>query len=160
MTKTRSFLLAGALAGVLFGVSSLRAQDDNGQSSGTPPPPPPTHMAPKVDISKLPPDSTQTGLTFTKDIAPMLKASCANCHSGDKPKSGMSVTALATTMKNAKGHVEIVPGHSEKSRLVWYVADLVKRREMPPLNAREKNPALTPDQIGILRAWIDQGAKE
>jgi hypothetical protein len=39
------------------------------------------------------------------------------------------------------------------------VADLIDDMEMPPKDKREKYPALTKDQIGLLRAWIDQGAK-
>jgi hypothetical protein len=31
--------------------------------------------------------------------------------------------------------------------------------EMPPTDKREKYPAWTKDQIGLVRAWIDQGAK-
>jgi hypothetical protein len=31
--------------------------------------------------------------------------------------------------------------------------------EMPPLEKRKEFPALTKDQIALLRAWIDQGAK-
>jgi len=40
------------------------------------------------------------------------------------------------------------------------VADLVPEMEMPPLEKREKYPALTKQQIGLLRAWIDQGAQK
>jgi hypothetical protein len=31
--------------------------------------------------------------------------------------------------------------------------------EMPPTDKRDKYPKMTAEQIGILRAWIDQGAK-
>ena len=53
----------------------------------------------------------------------------------------------------------IIPGKSDKSPLVWNIADLIEESEMPPLDKREKYPALTKDQIGLVRAWIDQGAK-
>jgi len=52
-----------------------------------------------------------------------------------------------------------VPGNSAKSRIIHFSADLVEDMEMPPLDKREKYPPLTKDQIGLLRAWIDQGAK-
>ena len=51
---------------------------------------------------------------------------------------------------------DIVPGDSAKSKLIHYVARLVEDLEMPPPG---KGEPLTPEQIGVLRAWIDQGAK-
>ena len=45
-------------------------------------------------------------------------------------------------------------GKSDESRLVRFVAGVDEQRVMPPEGQR-----LTQDQIGVLRAWIDQGAK-
>jgi len=53
----------------------------------------------------------------------------------------------------------VVPGKSDQSPIVHYVADLVEDMEMPPTDKRDKYPPMTKEQIGILRAWIDQGAK-
>jgi hypothetical protein len=39
------------------------------------------------------------------------------------------------------------------------VSDLVEEYEMPPVDKRDKYPKLTKDEIGLIRAWIDQGAK-
>ena len=50
----------------------------------------------------------------------------------------------------------IVPGKSEKSPLVLAVARLVEDEAMPPDG---KGDPLSKDQVGLLRAWIDQGAK-
>ena len=43
--------------------------------------------------------------------------------------------------------------------MVAFVSELVEDMEMPPTDKRDKYPALTKEQIGLLRAWIDQGAK-
>ena len=53
----------------------------------------------------------------------------------------------------------IIPGKSDKSPLIHYVADLVVDMEMPPTDTREKYPPWTKEQIALVRAWIDQGAK-
>src|SRR6266700_152486 len=37
-------------------------------------------IAADVDLSKLPPASSKKDLTYEKDIQPILKASCFNCH--------------------------------------------------------------------------------
>src|SRR5262249_41342885 len=49
---------------------------------------------------------------------------------------------------------DIRPGDSTNSPLIHFVARLVEDREMPPPG---KGTALTAEQIGLLRAWIDQG---
>ena len=35
----------------------------------------------------------------------------------------------------------------------------MEEMEMPPLGRRDRHPKLTKDQIAMVRAWIDQGAK-
>ena len=114
----------------------------------------------KVDITKLPPASDKKGLTFDKDIKPILEKSCFKCHGAEKPKGKYRVDSLETFTKGGEsGDPAVVPSHSDKSPVVFYVANLVEEMEMPPVDKRDRFPALTKDQIGLLRAWIDQGAK-
>jgi Planctomycete cytochrome C len=114
----------------------------------------------KPDMSKVPPASDKKGLTFAKDVQPILTKSCAKCHGGDRPKSKYSMDTLASVIKGGKsGHPAVVPGHSDKSPMVLFTSDAVEDMEMPPTEKRDRYPALTKEQIGILRAWIDQGAK-
>jgi hypothetical protein len=114
----------------------------------------------KVDMSKVPPASSKKGLTFEKDIKPMLEKSCVKCHSGDRPKSKYRMDTLASVIKGGEsGDPAIVPGHSDKSNMVLFASDAVEEMEMPPTEKRDRFPALTKEQIGLLRAWIDQGAK-
>ena len=47
--------------------------------------------------------------------------------------------------------MDILPGNSAGSRLIRLVAGL-DRKFMPPMGAH-----LTAAEIGLLRAWIDQG---
>ena len=112
------------------------------------------------DISKLPPAAKKEGLTFDKDIKPMLENSCLKCHGAEKPKSKYRVDSREAFIKGGDSEeAAVVPGKSEKSPVVHYVADLVVDLEMPPTDKRDKYPKLTAEQIGLLRAWIDQGAK-
>ena len=111
------------------------------------------------DISKLPPAAKQQ-VDFGKDIKPLLEKSCVKCHSGEKPKSKYRLDTRENAIKGGEsGDAAIVPGKSEKSPMVHYVSDLVEDMEMPPTEKRDKFPPLTKQQIGLLRAWIDQGAK-
>ena len=114
----------------------------------------------KPDLSKLPPPSTKKDLTYAKDINPLLETSCLKCHGAEKPKSKYRVDSREALIKGGESEeAAVVPGKSDQSLIVHYVSDLVEDMEMPPTDKRDKYPPLTKEQIGILRAWIDQGAK-
>ncbi len=116
-------------------------------------------FAAEPDISKLPPAAKKAGVTFDADIKPIIEKSCLKCHSGEKPKGKFRVDTKENILKGADGEKVVEVGNSAKSGMIHAVADLVADEEMPPLDKRDKYPALTKDQIGLLRAWIDQGAK-
>jgi len=112
------------------------------------------------DASKLPPPAAKPGLTYDKDIQPILKESCLTCHGETKPKSKYRVDSREAFLKGGSSdEAAVVAGQSAKSPVVHYISDLVEEMEMPPVDKRDKYPALTKQQIGIIRAWIDQGAK-
>jgi hypothetical protein len=50
-------------------------------------------------------------------------------------------------------------GHSEKSQLIAYVSGKAPESDMPPSAVRDRFRALSPDEVALLRAWIDQGAE-
>jgi hypothetical protein len=166
--------------------------------------------APSIDLSKLPPPAAQKGVTFAKDIQPLLQASCVRCHGEERPKSGLRLTSLEGVLKGSKDGEVIKPGASDKSKLVIAISQLDPHLTMPPRprgprggpgaapgapgavpNAPDPKPPagdgnpgaaapggpgggpggpgrgpggpppkpLTPEQVGLVRAWIDQGAK-
>ncbi len=110
---------------------------------------------------KLPAASTKQGVTYATDIKPILDVSCVKCHSGDKPKAKLKLDSLENALKGAKDGKVIVPGDSAKSLMVQAAAHATKDHDqwMPPLHNRANIGPLTPEQIGLIRAWIDQGAK-
>ena len=113
-----------------------------------------------VDVSKLPPPSSQKGVTYAKDIKPIFDKSCVSCHGAEKQKAKLRLDSLAATLKGGEDGKVIEPGNSAKSMLVHNVARLGDEDKwMPPPDNKAKIPQLTPEQIGLVRAWIDQGAK-
>ena len=121
----------------------------------------PTRAADKApDISKLPAAATKAGLTFDTDIKKIIEPSCLKCHSGNRPKGRYAVIDREAFIKGGdSGKPAVIPGKSAESLAIHYIADLVLDMEMPPIDMREDFPALTKEQIALLRAWIDQGAK-
>lgn len=110
----------------------------------------------KPDLSKLPPPSTKTGLVFDKDIKPIFEKSCFKCHGAEKQKGKLRVDSLEAALKGGEDGKVIIPGKSAESSLVVAIARLVEDDAMPPA---DKGEPLTKEQIGLVRAWIDQGAK-
>jgi hypothetical protein len=99
----------------------------------------------------LPPVAART-VDFQKDIVPILSGSCLKCHSGHEPKGGLRIETRETLLAGGDSGKVVVPQKSGESLLVRLVAGLDADRIMPA-----QGPRLTAEQIGLLRAWIDQG---
>lgn len=117
--------------------------------------------AKKVDTSKLPPAATATGVTYAAHIKPILDKSCVRCHGAEKPKGKLRLDGLESSLKGGASGKSIVPGKSAESPLVHYIAHVGDDPDyyMPPPGNKAGIPKLTHEQIGLVRAWIDQGAK-
>jgi hypothetical protein len=110
--------------------------------------------AAEIDVSKLPPAAT-TKVDFNRDVRPIFEQSCLRCHGQEKPRSHFRLTTREAALKGGDSNTnDIVPSDSGSSRLIHYVSGLVEAMQMPPTGKAEP---LTPSQIGLLRAWIDQG---
>ncbi len=109
------------------------------------------------DSGTLPPASTKTGVTYANDIKPIFDASCLKCHDSTKPKQGgkLSLDTLEGIMKGDRDGAVIKPGDSAHSDLLLAVAHIGDPDSYMPRRAKK----LSDDQIGLIRAWIDQGAK-
>jgi hypothetical protein len=55
------------------------------------------------------------------------------------------------------GEPALLPGKSNASKLIRMVTDQVEDLEMPPLAKRAKYPALSKDEVALLKSWIDEG---
>jgi mono/diheme cytochrome c family protein len=115
----------------------------------------------RADGAPLPPASTQTGVTYATDIKPIFDASCIKCHSGDHAKARLKLDTLEGALKGSKDGPVITVGNSAESDLVKSVAHASDDQDdwMPPLHNKAGIKPLTSDQVGLIRAWIDQGAK-
>src|ERR1022692_3681302 len=115
----------------------------------------PVLSADEIQTNQLPP-SANVKIEFDRDIQPILATSCIRCHGLEMPKSHFRLVNHEAALKGGDENTnDIVPGDSSKSLLINYVARLVPDMEMPPVG---KGDPLTPQQITLLRAWIDQGA--
>ena len=114
----------------------------------------------KVDTSKLPPVAAKQGVTYAGDIKAILDKSCTKCHGAEKQKGKLRLDSLADVLKGGEDGKVLEPGKSADSILVQNIARLGDEDDwMPPQDNKAKIPPLTAAQVGLIRAWIDQGAK-
>lgn len=108
-----------------------------------------------VDSSKLPPAAARK-VDYAADIEPLFRKSCYSCHGAEEQESGLRLDLKKRALNGGDNGVAIQPGKSADSRLIHLVAGLDQESGiMPPTG---KGTPLEPEQIGLLRAWIDQGA--
>jgi mono/diheme cytochrome c family protein len=114
------------------------------------------------DIGQVPPASAKTGVTYTNDIQPIFEKSCYPCHGPKtpKPKGKRRLDSLEWVMKGGEDGAVIVPGDSAKSPLLGNISHLGDPDDfMPPPKNKGHILPLTKEQIGLVRAWVEQGAK-
>ena len=85
-----------------------------------------------VDWSQLPPAATNAAVTFDQDIAPIFKASCVRCHSGDRPRAQLRLDSLDGVLKGSKDGTVLTAGDSAHSIIVKAVSQLDPQSAMPP----------------------------
>ncbi len=108
------------------------------------PPPPPV----------IPPAAARP-VDFERDVKPILAQHCVKCHDGKKASGGLRLDVKEKALAGGGKGVVIKPGEGAESLLVRSVSGVDPDVVMPPKN---QGPRLGAEQIGLIRAWIDQGA--
>lgn len=100
----------------------------------------------------------ETPVDFAKDVYPLLKRSCLACHNTTKAKAGLNLEAPTSILKGGETGPAAVAGKGLESLLVRSAAHL-EESAMPPPGNKVNAVDLTPDELGLLKLWIDQGLK-
>jgi mono/diheme cytochrome c family protein len=108
--------------------------------------------AAEVDTSKLPPAVTRP-VDFAKDVQPIFAESCYGCHGPKRQEAGLRFDLKEDALKGSENGPVIRPGKSAES-VVIHAVSWAGELKMP-----KKGDRLSAEQVGILRAWIDQGAR-
>ena len=96
-------------------------------------------------------------VSYKDDLVPLMKARCYECHSGETPKDGIGFDHMEELIKTTGKRAVVMKGDPAKSTAFTAVmkADTSKKRMPPP----KKGDRLTPEEAGIIEAWIKEGAK-
>jgi cytochrome c553 len=86
-----------------------------------------------------------------RDVKPILEASCVKCHGRGREEGGFRIDTRQTLLSGGELGLAVAPGKSEASDLIDRVRGTDPDEVMP-----KKGSRLTPKQIEVLAAWIDQ----
>lgn len=135
----RSFLLAALLLTLVPIVG--QSADDDKKAKGVVP----------IKVVAL---NRKDAVAYEKEIEPILINKCSFCHSGNIKEGKLDLSTYENLMKGGKRGMAVVPGKSAES-LIIKLSGKTDRPQMPP---KSEEP-LSPEELALLKLWIDQGAK-
>jgi WD40 repeat protein len=108
----------------------------------------------KVEPVKVVKLDRKEPVVYEKDIEPIFVNKCLFCHSGAVKEGKFDMATYEALVKGGRTGAAIVPGKSAESLLVR-LCGRAEARIMPP---RSEEP-LTPEELALVKLWIDEGAK-
>lgn len=106
---------------------------------------------PMVAVTKA---TGNEGVSFGRDIAPVLIKNCTSCHGARQPRGQFNMTTFERFLRGGASGAPVVPGNAMESLIVQKIKGMAGTR-MPPPNA----PALSSDTIAKFEKWVAEGAK-
>ncbi|MCA9198246.1 MAG: hypothetical protein KDA87_11940 [Planctomycetales bacterium] len=91
---------------------------------------------------------------FQADVTPIFTKYCAGCHNQDEVNGEFIITSWESIQAGGENGPVIVAGNSEQSRLIQLMTG-----QEEPIMPPEDEPAPTDNDIAVVKAWIDAGAK-
>ncbi len=100
-----------------------------------------------------PPRERNQGVSFTKDVAPLINEKCVNCHGAAMQSGNLRLDTFANWIKGGKSGPLLTVGNPQQSRIL-------NRMATPDMNLRmPKNAAaIERDKLNTIATWVSQGA--
>ncbi len=106
-----------------------------------------------VPVISLSADEPKTP-DYRKEIAPIFRKYCNGCHNAKEAEGELVLESFAKMMQGGTNGKIVVPGKPKQSRLIH-----VLEKKVEPFMPPEDNKAPTAEEIKLLKAWINAGAK-
>jgi mono/diheme cytochrome c family protein len=92
---------------------------------------------------------------YRRDIQPILTNNCVKCHAGNAAPAEFRLDTPEAVLHGGTSGAAVVPGKADESQLVVRMEDSNANNRMPP----PPNAAVSAQDIAVIKAWINQGAK-
>ena len=90
---------------------------------------------------------------YLRDVKPLLRNKCYACHGALKQEGGLRLDTAAKSRQGGDSGAAVVPNELARSLLLERIISADESIRMP----QETGP-LSAQEVGILKAWIEQGA--
>jgi hypothetical protein len=99
-----------------------------------------------------------SAVDFNRQIRPILSETCYQCHGPDrnKRKAELRLDQRDGLFRSADGTTVVVPGKPDESELFFRITTTDPDLRMPP---PKSGSYLKPEQIAIIKRWIEEGAR-
>lgn len=108
----------------------------------------PKTTSPPPQVPSSNPAKTQT-VDFRKEVYPILRDHCFECHSGEDSESGIRLDSYDEILN------QVSPRDAKSSHLIALIESSDPTVQMPPPNTAASK--VSDKQIKVLRRWIDEG---
>jgi hypothetical protein len=100
----------------------------------------------------------ERAIDFNRDIRPLLSDNCFKCHGPDaeQRQADLRLDTRVGLTADLGGYAPFVPGKPDESESLRRMTSDDAAERMPP---PKSNKSLTPQQIALVREWVEQGAK-
>ena len=110
-------------------------------------------MSAQSPVQKAPPKKPKApAINYFRDIEPILTANCVSCHQAAMAAGGLRVDAPENVLQGGASGPSVIAKNAQRSLLYTRLTDTTAKR-MPPAGT------LTEEQLALIRAWINLGAK-
>jgi WD40 repeat protein len=100
----------------------------------------------------------QHPISYSNQIVEILEDKCVGCHGSALAENRLSLEDVAAMLKGGKRGPALVRGKADESLLFRMAAHRVEP-VMPPKDKPGNSP-MTPQELGLLKLWIDAGARD
>jgi len=96
---------------------------------------------------------------FDREILPVLKNNCLACHNKTTAKGKLVLETPQDILKGGDSGPAVTPRKSGSSLLLKAASHQLEDTIMPPPANKVQASDLTPEELALIKIWIDQGAK-
>ncbi|MCH2117963.1 MAG: hypothetical protein MK161_09735, partial [Pirellulales bacterium] len=95
---------------------------------------------------------------FEKEVLPILRRNCLACHNTTGAENELVLETPQTIRQGGVRGPAVVPAKSLESLLLLVSAHM-EEPVMPPVDNQRDAKPLTPDELGLIKKWIEEGAE-
>jgi len=110
-----------------------------------------------ADVPAIPDVKHDGPVDFQREIMPLLKKNCTACHNVSKAEGDLNLESPASILKGGSAGPAAVAKKGAESTLLARAA-ATDDEQMPPKDNKVGAKRFTPQELGLIKLWIDQGA--